>query len=150
MGQRRRDTPDGANAARIGALLLGAAYVFAGVIGFVVTGFTGFVADTDESLLGFFDLNIFHNVVHLAIGATALLVSRMKDVSITQGVVIGVGLFYVVAALLGFLNDLQIISINDALSVDNFFHLGTGVVALLFGLTGVLQQDRGERRETWA
>jgi sugar phosphate permease len=65
----------------------------------------------------------------------------MRDVAITQGVLVGVGLFYILAALLGFLNYLQLISINTSLSVDNFFHLLTGVVALIFGLMGVRQQS---------
>lgn len=139
---------DRRNAARVVALLLGLGYVAAGVVGFAFTGFTGFVANTGESLLGF-DLNIFHNLVHLSIGAGLIVASRMRDVSITQGVLIGVGLFYLLAALLGFLNDLQIISINDALAADNFLHLVSGSTALIFGLVGVRQHDKSLRgRET--
>ncbi len=125
--------------------MLGVAYVAAGLIGFAVTGFTGpVVLNTDDQLLGFFDLNIFHNIVHIAIGGGLLIAARMSDLAITQGVLIGVGLFYVVAALLGFLNYLQIISIDSSLSFDNFFHLATGVVAVLFGLISVRQHDREE------
>lgn len=136
---------EGQNVARVFALLIGLGYVAAGVIGFAVTGFTGFVADTDETFLGFFDLNIFHNIVHLAIGAGLVAASRARDVSITQGVLIGVGLFYLLAALLGFIDYLQIISIDDSLSFDNFFHLITGGMALLFGLIGVRQAMESPR-----
>lgn len=122
--------------------MLGAAYVAAGFIGFAVTGFTGpVVLNTDDQLLGFFDLNIFHNIVHIAIGGGLVVAALMRDVAITQGVLIGVGLFYVVAALLGFLNYLQIISIDSSLSFDNFFHLATGVVAVAFGLIAVRQHE---------
>ena len=148
MGGRMRQgvaSADRGNVARIAALLLGLSYVAAGVVGFAETGFTGFVANTDESFLGFFDLNIFHNIVHLAIGLGLVIASRMSDITITQGVLIGVGLFYALAAVLGFINYLQIISINSSVSVDNFFHLLTGVVALLFGLLGVSQQDDSPR-----
>ncbi|HEV2127371.1 MAG TPA: DUF4383 domain-containing protein, partial [Thermomicrobiales bacterium] len=94
--------------------MLGVAYVAAGLIGFAVTGFTGpVVLNTDDQLLGFFDLNIFHNIVHIAIGGGLIVAGLMRDAAITQGVLIGVGLFYVVAALLGFLNYLQIISIDS-------------------------------------
>jgi len=129
------------NVAKLVALVLGLGYVAGGVIGFAITGFTGFVANTDETFLGFFDLNIFHNIVHLGIGAGLIIASRMRDSTITQGVLIGVGLFYLLAAVLGFLNYLQIISINTSLSFDNFFHLLSGAVALIFGLLGVRQQD---------
>ncbi|MDQ3607675.1 MAG: DUF4383 domain-containing protein, partial [Actinomycetota bacterium] len=104
------------------------------------------VLDTDDQLLGFFDLNIFHNIVHLAIGGGLIVAALMRDAAITQGVLIGVGLFYVLAALLGFLNYLQIISINSGGSFDNFFHLATGVVAVLFGLIAVRQHEEEPAR----
>ncbi len=159
MGGRIRQgvaSTERGNVARIFALLLGVGYVAAGVVGFAETGFTGFVANTDESFLGFFDLNIFHNIVHLAIGLGLIIASRMSDVTITQGVLIGVGLFYLLAALLGFLNYLQIISINESASFDNFFHLLSGATALIFGLIGTRQQDDSLRTTaapagaTWA
>ncbi len=150
MGQRLGST-GGSNVARAVALVLGLSYVAAGVIGFVVTGFTGpVVLNTDDQLLGFFDLNIFHNIVHLAIGAGLIVASQMRDLSITQGCS-SAGLFYALAALLGFLNYLQLISINSGLSFDNFFHLLTAAVALIFGLIAVRQQDEASReRETRA
>lgn len=136
---------DSMNVARPAALLLGLGYVAAGVVGFVVTGFTGFVGDTDEQLLGL-DLNIFHNVVHLAIGAGLAIASQMRDVAITQGVLIGVGLFYILAALLGFIDYLDILlSVNFELAVDNFFHLVTGLIAFIFGLIGARQLSKSLR-----
>ncbi len=59
MGGRMRQgsaSTGGENVVKVVALLLGISYVAAGVIGFTVTGFTGFVAETDEQFLGFFDL----------------------------------------------------------------------------------------------
>ncbi|MBA3300412.1 MAG: DUF4383 domain-containing protein [Thermoleophilaceae bacterium] len=137
------------NVAPTAALLLGLGYLGIGLVGFAATGFTGFVEDTNESLLGF-DLNIFHNIVHFAIGLGLVLASQLRDVSITQGVLIGVGLFYVLAALLGFINYLQIISIDGNFAPINFFHLLTGVGALLFGLIGARQQNnsRGSGPDT--
>ncbi len=135
---------EGMNVARGAALVLGLGYVAAGLIGFIVTGFTGFITDTDEQLLGL-DLNIFHNVVHLAIGASLMIASQVRDIAITQGVLIGVGLFYILAALLGFIDYLQIISVNYELSVDNFFHLFTGLTALIFGLIGGRQTQSARR-----
>ncbi|MBA2766605.1 MAG: DUF4383 domain-containing protein [Solirubrobacterales bacterium] len=123
--------------------MLGLSYVAAGLIGFTVTGFTGpVVLNTPDRFLGFFDLNIFHNIVHVAIGGGLIIASRMRDLSITQGTLIGVGLFYALAALLGFLNYLQLISINTGLSFDNFFHLLTAAVAIIFGLIGIRQEGQ--------
>ncbi|MCP9490538.1 MAG: DUF4383 domain-containing protein [Solirubrobacteraceae bacterium MAG38_C4-C5] len=141
MRERSASTGRG-NVARTFALVIGLGYVAAGLIGFTATGFSGpVVLNTEDAFLGFFDLNIFHNIVHVAIGGGLLVASRMRDLSITQGALVGVGLFYLLAALLGFLNYLQLISINTSLSVDNFFHLLTGAVALIFGLIGIRQTE---------
>jgi len=133
----------GANIARTFALLFGLAYVAVGVVGFAATGFNeGIVANTDDALFGIFDLNIFHNIVHMAIGAGLIVASRANDATVTQGIVIGLGLFYTVAALLGFLNFLQIISIDTNLAPDNFLHLASALLALAAGLIAVRHQNQ--------
>lgn len=129
------------------SLVLGLVLVALGVIGFLATGFSGPVAlNTDDSLLGL-DLNIFHNIVHVAIGLGLIIAAQAKDSSVTQGVLVGVGLFLVVAALLGFIDYLQVLlSIDGPLAAANFVHLLVGAVALIFGLIGVRQMDEGTTR----
>ena len=85
-----RQSGEGRNIARPAALALGLGYVVAGAVGFVVTGFSGFVVDTDERLLGL-DLNVFHNIVHLAIGAALIAAAGLRNLAVTQGVLMGVG-----------------------------------------------------------
>ena len=126
------------NAATVFAVVAGAAYTGLGIIGFAFAN-TGFVADTTEGIIGF-DLNIFHNIVHLSIGVGFLIASRLDD-TITQGVIIGGGLVYVLAALLGFLNQLQILSIDESLAPVSFLHLVSGSAAVIFGLIGARQTD---------
>lgn len=59
------------------ALGFGTVYVLVGLIGFLVTGFSGFAEpNTNEHLLGIFELNPFHNVGHLITGLTGLLLAR--------------------------------------------------------------------------
>ena len=132
--------PQGRNITQVFALVVGVVYLLVGVVGFAVTGFTGLTTDGTDKLIGF-DLNVFPNVVHLAIGAGFIVVSRLRDPTITQGVVIGGGLVYVLAALLGFLNELQILSIDTEFAADNFLHLFSGVAAVLFGVVGARQSD---------
>ncbi len=119
------------------ALVVGVAYLAIGVIGFGVTGFEGWVHDTAEDLLGF-DLNAFHNVVHLGVGALLVGSALPRDRTITEGVLIGGGLVYVLAAFLGFTGDLDnLLSIDGTLASDNFLHLVSGVLALGAGLASV-------------
>ena len=127
---------EGKNIAQVGAFLVGVVYTAIGVIGFVVTGFGEFVQDTPDDLLGF-DLNPFHNVVHLAVGAYLLFVSMLSRVA-SEGALIGGGLVYLVAAILGFNERLPIISISEVHAPDNYLHLASGTAALLIGLIGSL------------
>ena len=142
---------DNSNVANLFALVGGAVYALVGLVGFVVTGFDGVTTNGPDDLVGF-DLNIFHNVVHLGVGLLLIGASRF-DPTICQGVVIGGGLVLIVAALLGFLNEAQILSIDDEVAPDNFLHLVTGSAAVLFGLVGARQTDalaasRGRRAGT--
>ncbi len=136
--------PQRTNVARPFALIVGVVYLAVGLIGFVVTGFSGFVTSHGNSLLGF-DLNIFHNLVHLVIGLSFIVVSRLPDVTITQGVLIGGGVIYLAAALLGFLDKLPILAVNGSLAPDNFLHLFSGAAAVAFGMLGAHQQSEGQQ-----
>jgi Domain of unknown function (DUF4383) len=127
------------NIARPIALVLGVVYLAGGIIGFITTGFHGFVGSSGSSVLGL-HLNGFHNVVHLGIGAILIIASRVPDATITQGVLLGVGLVYVAATLLGFLGKLPIIAITSAGNGDNFLHLFSALVALFGGLAGAAEQ----------
>jgi hypothetical protein len=127
------------NIARVAAALVGVVYLIVGLVGFAVTGFDNWVAlNTKADLFGF-DLNVFHNIVHSVIGLGLLIGSRARDVAVPQGMLIGGGIVYLAAALLGFLNDLQILSINDGLAADNFLHLASGIAAIILGLAGARQ-----------
>jgi hypothetical protein len=130
------------NIAQLFAVVVGVAYLAIGVIGFAVTGFTGVVLDGPDTLLGF-DLNPFHNVVHLGVGLILLVTGLLSDATIAQGALIGGGLVYLLAAVLGFLGGLEIISINDAdeLAPDNFLHLFSGAAALAAGIFGARQSS---------
>lgn len=132
---------DSLNIARISAALVGVVYTIVGLVGFAVTGFGDeFALNTKADLFGF-ALNGFHNIVHLTVGLGLLVGSRARDVSVPQGMLIGGGLVYLLAALLGFLNELQILSITDPLEAENFLHLGSGAAAVVLGLAGARQSN---------
>ena len=128
------------NIAQLFALVVGAVYLLVGLAGFAVTGFEGVATNGDDSLLGF-QLNIVHNLVHLVIGVFLLAVSQVPDPTVAQGVLIGGGLVYILAAGLGFLNELQILSIDDELEADNFLHLFSGIAAVAVGIIGARQSS---------
>ena len=127
------------NIARPIALVFGVIYLGAGLIGFAATGFHGFVTPAGATFLGL-KVNIFHSIVHIGIGAILLIASRLPDATMTQGIMLGVGIIYVAATLLGFLGKLPIIAITTAQNPDNFFHLVSASVILFGGLAGAYEQ----------
>jgi len=115
--------------------IIGLFYVVIGVAGFFSTGFGNFFQQTDDTLIGF-SINPFHNVVHLAIGAFLLLMALNKNKAVGEGAIMGVGLFYVVAFVIGISGgeNLSILSMSGVYDLENFNHLVNGVALLVVGL----------------
>ena len=82
-------------------------------------------------------------MLHIGVGAILLTAGLMSEPTLAQGALIGGGVVYVLAALLGFLGGLEIISINDGdrLAPDNFLHLFSGIAAITAGALGAKQSD---------
>jgi hypothetical protein len=97
---------------------------------FVLIGLLGFV---NSPVLGLFEVNILHNLIHLVSGVLLLMYagkSSAKTVALVLGIVYGL------VTVLGFLmggNILGLISVNMA---DNLLHLVLAAVLLVVGLTG--------------
>ena len=122
-------------ASKVG-IAFGAFYVAIGVIGFAVTGWdTQWTVNTNEALLGI-GINPFHNVAHIGIGAILLILGLQKNGAASEGAVMGVGLFYITAFVIGVTSgdNLTILSITGEGAVANFFHLLSGLFLLVVGL----------------
>lgn len=134
---RLTDSPN-----RLVGAIFGAVYLLVGLLGFAYTGFSGFVdTNTNDAILGLFEVNVLHNIAHLLIGGL-LLFAALQGVSAAKGANTLVGAVYLLLGLLGFFiagdNDLNILSLNQP---DNFLHLASAAVLLGVGLT----QDKNVR-----
>jgi hypothetical protein len=127
--------------------IIGGFYIAIGIIGFFVTGFGDFVQDTPDKLVGF-SVNPFHNFVHLAIGSFLVLMSLNKNKAVGEGATMGVGLFYIVAFVIGVYasDNLTIISMNGAGDLENFNHIVNGVLLLTIGLLSSGQTQQAMKR----
>jgi len=121
-------------AQRVGPIF-GAFYVGIGLIGFTVTGFNGLTENSGDKLLGF-HINPFHNIAHIGIGAFLLILCLQKNSAAAEGGVMGVGLFYVVAFVIGVTasDNLTILSMTGAGDLENVNHIVNGVALLAIGL----------------
>ncbi len=130
--------------------IVGAFYVLIGVIGFFITGLGGFVQNSDDALIGF-SINPFHNLVHLAIGAFLIIMSRQSTPT-AEGACLGVGLFYVTAFVIGVTGEsnLTIISMFGRDDLENFNHLVNGVLLLGLGLMSSGASEASAKRRGFA
>lgn len=113
------------------ALVIGLVYLALAVVGFALTGVGEVVGPAHASLLGLLHLNVFHNVVHLALAALSLLAYVLPPVG-TEGVLFALGGALILVAVLGHLGYLTGLLGIPAGGPDNIVHLVLGVVTLIF------------------
>ncbi len=111
------------------ALLFGAIYLVAGVLGFLPF-LGGSYTMTNHALLGLFNINLLHNLVHIVIGIAGLAAAASVANSRTFCQVVGV-----ILLLLGVLgvfvaNPLGLLNIGG---LDIALHLVSGAVLAYFG-----------------
>jgi hypothetical protein len=118
---------------RLLATVFGAVYLLVGVLGFFVTSGVSFFATQGGYLLGLFEVNIFHNVAHLLIGA-ALLIAGLSSIRASKVVNSVVGAAYLLLGIVGLFildSSVNILAINTA---DNILHLGSAIILLGVGI----------------
>jgi hypothetical protein len=128
-------------------LVTGIVLVVVGVIGFFVNStFTAGPGVSGEELI-LFEVNGWHNVVHLAKGAFLVVMAASARTAITGALAFGV--LYVVVTIYGFIDgdDFLTIPINLA---DNFLHLALALLAIAVGLSaGGLGGAAARDRTAW-
>jgi hypothetical protein len=121
-------TAAGRTPGQLFALVFGVVYALVGILGFV-----------NDPILGIFEVNALHNIVHLAVGAVWIFASNnvvtAKTVNLTFGIV------YLLLAFLGFvagdfMEDLLDIGSENQALADNLLHLATGILGVYFGTAG--------------
>jgi Domain of unknown function (DUF4383) len=131
---------------RLLGVIFGVVYLLIGLLGFTVTSGVGFFATSGGLLLGIFEVNIFHNVAHLLIGA-ALLIAGLSSVRAAKGANTVVGAAYLLLGIAGLFlvgSSANILAINSA---DNVLHFASAVLLLAVGL-GADRAMRANRTAT--
>ena len=121
------------------ALIFGVIYFLVGVLGFIgpLIGTSSFITITQDkhALLGLADINLLHNLVHLAIGLAGLAAASSVANSRTFCQVVGVILLII--GLLGvFVGNL--FGILPLAGFDIPLHLVTGAVLAYFGFAATI------------
>ena len=133
----------GRNLAQMFCLVTGAVLLIVGILGF--TSDASFDAGSNvqgDEFLGF-EVNGWHNLVHIATGAFLLAVAGNAATAITGALIFGV--LYVVVFIWGLIDDtvLWLVPINAA---DNVLHLILALAAIAAALAARSMIRNGERR----
>jgi Domain of unknown function (DUF4383) len=147
MARRPDSTSVTRHPSQLLALAIGAVYTLIGILGFFITGFENFAAETDKTLLGF-EINPLHNIVHLAIGLAGLAMWRQLDTARAYGWLLaaGYGLTFLYGLFAAGNRDINFLSLNGA---DNVLHLlsaAAGLAIALWPATRTAPASRAERR----
>lgn len=112
----------------------GGVYVLVGLLGFTVSGGTGFAAPDGGLLLGIFEVNVLHNLVHIAVGAL-LAVGAATGRAVLVNTLVGA--VYLLVGVFGLVvpadSGANILAINAA---DNGLHFASALLLLGVGLSG--------------
>ena len=129
---------------RLLATVFGAVYLLVGLLGFTATSGVGFFATQGGLLLGIFEVNAFHNVAHLLIGA-ALLIAGLSSITASRATNTTIGAAYLLLGIVGLFivnSSLNILAINTA---DNVLHFASAIVLLGIGLGADKHARSGSR-----
>jgi uncharacterized membrane protein len=117
------------------ALVFGAIYLVAGVLGFIPS------LQTNHALFGIFRVNLLHNLVHVVIGIGGLAAASSLANARTYCQVVGVILLLLGVIGIWIANPLGLLYIGQA---DIPLHLVTGAVLAYFGFAApVSTRSRG-------
>jgi len=122
---RRGFAPAQAYCALAGAALLGA-----GVLGFLANASFGGAGNRDELIV--FDVNGWHNVVHILSGL--LLLAVVPSAKAARAVALAFGLTYGLVAIIGIVDGSDVFGLLPINTADNVLHVGLAALGVLAGL----------------
>jgi hypothetical protein len=120
--------------AQMFALVFGVVYIAVGLLGFAVTGFDNFFADSFTEELIVFPLNPAHNIVHILIGAAWIGGARTHAAA--KAINTAIGAAYLLVFVLGLFGALKWLAIDSGLNPDAVLHLASGALGVYFGTAG--------------
>jgi uncharacterized protein DUF4383 len=115
------------------SLLIGVGLIAVGVLGFLFGG-SGFEAGGDVQGDDFivFEVNGWHNLVHIATGAFLVVMSARATTAAIGAVIFG--LVYAAVAVWGFADGDAIVDLVATDAADNWLHVGLAALGVLVGL----------------
>jgi Domain of unknown function (DUF4383) len=119
--------------AQLYALLFGIVLLAVGILGFIADSSFGTGSDVDGSDFIVFEVNGWHNIVHILSGLLGIALSRRRDTA--RAYALGFGAVYLVVTIWGFITGDQVLWLIPVDAADNFLHLAIAATGLAAGLS---------------
>jgi Domain of unknown function (DUF4383) len=128
------------------AVLVGVFFVIVGIVGFAATGLDGFAAHAVSMRLFGLAVNPLQNLVHVAVGAAGIVLSKRLALTRVYGwvLVAGLGALFGYGVLASRLPDIDLLNLNWP---TNWLHLVFALVGLLIAI-GPVRSRRPAEAET--
>jgi hypothetical protein len=123
---------DSRTPAQLYSLLFGITLLAVGILGFIVDASFDTGANVQGSDLIIFEVNGWHNLVHIASGLLGIALARRNDTA--RLFALGFGAVYLLVTIYGFVDGNDVIGLLPINTPDNFLHLAIAAAGIAAGL----------------
>ena len=123
------------------SLLFGITLLAVGILGFISNSSFDVGSNVQGDNFIAFEVNGWHNLVHIASGLAGLALSRRADTARTFA--LGFGAVYLVVTIWGFVDGNDVLGLLPVNAADNVLHLAIAALGIAAGLA-----SRGHRTST--
>ncbi len=123
---------DARTPAQLYALLFGITLLAVGILGFLADSSFDTGSNVQGSDFIIFEVNGWHNLVHIASGIAGIALSRRADSA--RLVALGFGAVYLVVTIWGFVDGNDVLALIPVDAADNVLHLAIAVLGIGAGL----------------
>jgi len=127
--------------AQLYALSFGAVLLLVGILGFIADSSFGSGSDVNGSDFIIFEVNGWHNLVHILSGLLGLALWRRADTA--RAFALGFGGVYLVVTIWGFITGDNVLWLIPVDTADNFLHLAISLIGIGAGLASPATRSPG-------
>jgi hypothetical protein len=126
--------------AQLYALSFGAVLLLVGILGFIADSSFGSGSDVQGDDFIIFEVNGWHNIVHILSGLLGLALWRRADTA--RAYALGFGAVYLAVTIWGFITGDNVLWLLPVDTADNFLHLAIALTGLAAGLASTPERRR--------
>ena len=134
----------GRTPAQLYALVFGVVLVVVGIAGFFVDAGFGTGSDVEGDEIIIFEVNGWHNLVHIASGVLALIAAPNPDYA--RGFAYAFGPVYAVVTIWGFALSDSVFGLIPVNGADNVLHLGIALIGIAAALASPPAEEAAPTR----